>query len=118
MTQKKKTMPHCEGEGAEDEADGKVATLTEILKRLNEGEDPAAARQEAREFLASVSPTDLSRAEQELMNGGMAPEELRHLCAIHLEIVGEQATRMAADLGGGHVIHTMVGEHEAILSLL
>ena len=34
------------------------------------------------------------------------------------QVVGERAARMAADVGAGHVIHTMVGEHEAMLSML
>jgi len=116
---KQKERPSsCDQKGGADEADDRVAKLTGILKRLNEGADPLETRREAREFLASVSPADLCRAEQQLMTAGMGPEELRHLCAIHLEMVDQQTGRMLAELDPGHVIHTMVGEHETMLGFL
>ncbi len=95
-----------------------VDTLTELLQRLSAGEDPANLRQEARRFLASIDPQDLSLAEQKLMEAGLAPEDLQHLCSTHLEMLREEALRGTADLENGHVISTMMREHEKILGFL
>ena len=61
----------------------KIDKLVEILERLNSGETPDAVREEAQAFLAEVDPTELSMAEQKLIQAGMAPEDLRHLCSMH-----------------------------------
>lgn len=96
----------------------RIEKLTELLERLNAGEDPASLKREAQEFLASIDPKELSLAEQKLIEAGLAPEELRHLCAAHMEMLGDEVERMKADLKPGHVIHTMVSEHEMILGFL
>lgn len=99
-------------------ADDRLLRLTAILKRLNDGGDPAAASEEAREFLASVSPTDLARAEQALLDDGWTPHELRHLCAIHLQVAGDQRQAMKGKLAPGHILRTMLEEHEVILGVV
>jgi hypothetical protein len=96
----------------------KVQQLTSILKRLSEGEDTTAVRAEAREFLAAIDPADLSIAEQKLLEAGLKPEDLRHLCSVHIEVLGDQVAQFKAKLPPGHVVHTMVGEHEMILGYL
>jgi DUF438 domain-containing protein len=96
----------------------KIDQLTALLNRLNSGEDPARVKQEARDFLATVGPEDLSFAEQQLGDAGLAPEDLRNLCAAHIEVLGDTVSRMIASLPAGHVIHTMIQEHERILGFL
>ncbi|MFQ6000104.1 MAG: DUF438 domain-containing protein [Anaerolineae bacterium] len=96
----------------------KVDKLTGLLKRLNAGEDPASVKREAQEFLASIDPKELSLAEQKLIEAGLAPEDLRHLCSAHMEMLGDEVERMKEDLKPRHVIHTMVSEHERILGFL
>lgn len=96
----------------------KIEQLTELLKRLNSGEEPARVREEARDFLATVGPEELSFAEQQLVDAGLAPEDLRNLCAAHIEALGDTVTRMKESLPAGHVIHTMIQEHETILGCL
>lgn len=96
----------------------KIEKLTELLKRLNTGEDLASVKKETQEFLASIEPKELSLAEQKLIEAGLAPENLRHLCSAHMEMLGDEVERMKADLKPNHVIHTMVSEHEMILGFL
>lgn len=95
-----------------------IERLTELLECLNAGEDPARVKKETREFLASIEPKELSLAEQKLIEAGLAPEDLRHLCAVHMEMVGDEVERMKADPKSRHVIETMVSEHEEILGFL
>lgn len=96
----------------------KIERLTQLLKCLNAGEDPARVKKETQEFLASIDPKELSLAEQKLIDAGLAPEDLRHLCAAHMEMVGDEVERMKGDPKSRHVIQTMVSEHEKILGFL
>lgn len=96
----------------------KIERLTELLERLNAGEDPVSVKKEMQEFLASISPAELSIAEQELIDAGLAPEDLRHLCSAHMAMLGDELEEMKESLSPGHVIHTLVGEHDMILGFL
>lgn len=96
----------------------KIDKLVGILERLNAGECPEDVKQEAQEFLAEVDPMELSIAEQKLIQAGMAPEDLRHLCSMHMEMLKGELEKMKATLEDGHVIDTLVKEHEIILQFL
>lgn len=96
----------------------KVEELAALLRRLNAGEDPVSVRKEAQEFLASIDPKELSLAEQQLMEAGIAPEDLRHLCVAHVQMLEGELEQTKASLGPGHVIHTMMSEHDLILGFL
>jgi len=96
----------------------KTEQLTGILTRLNAGEDPDRVKAEAMEFLATVSPDELAIAEQNLLDAGLSVEDLHGLCPLHLEVLGEQLEQMRARLPKGHVVSTLVHEHDAILGFL
>jgi len=96
----------------------KINQLSNILKRLNAGENPQRVKKETQEFLASVGPEELAAAEQQLVEAGLAPEDLRHLCSAHMEMMGGELAAMKAKLPQGHMIHTFVIEHEIILEFL
>ena len=96
----------------------KTGQLTDILKRLNAGEDPDSVKAEAKEFLATIHPDDLALAEQDLIEEGLSVEDVQGLCPIHLEVLGEQLQQMRAKLPKGHVVSTLVQEHDAILGFL
>lgn len=96
----------------------RVDELVDILKRLNEGDNPDEVRQEAKELLKSVDASDLSAAEQKLIEEGLAVEDLRGLCSIHMEVLGDQLEDLRSKLEPGHVVHTLVEEHEMILDFL
>lgn len=96
----------------------KTQQLTDILKRLNAGEDPDRVKAEAKELLAQIDPDDLALAEQNLIEEGLSVEDVQGLCPIHLEVLGEQLQQMRARLPKGHVVSTLVNEHDAILGFL
>jgi DUF438 domain-containing protein len=102
-------------EGAKVE---KVQQLTRILKRLNSGEDPAKVKEQAKEFLATIDAKDLSVAEQNLIDEGLSTDDLQRLCTVHLELLKDQAEKMTSQLPPGHVVSTLVSEHESILCFL
>jgi hypothetical protein len=92
--------------------------LTQILERLNSGEDREEVKYEAQQFLASISPEDLTFAEHELVAAGLQPEDLRHLCSVHMGMLEGEVDRLKASLAPGHPVHTMIAEHELILGFL
>ena len=96
----------------------KAQELKQILKRLNAGEDPETVRGEAKELLETIGPADLSIAEQELIDEGLSIEDIEHLCPIHLEVMSDQVAKMREDLPKGHIVSTMVSEHDMILGFL
>lgn len=96
----------------------KVELLTGLLKRLNSGENPQVVKEEAQAFLSTIDPADLSIAEQQLIDAGLKPKDLKNLCSAHMEMLSDELPRMKAGLKEGHVIHTLVSEHEMILAFL
>lgn len=96
----------------------KIDQLTSLLKRLNSGENPFAVKEEAKGFLSTIDPSDLSIAEQKLIDAGLRPEDLKNLCSAHMEMLSDELPRMKASLKPGHMIHTLVSEHEMILGFL
>ncbi len=96
----------------------KTEQLTGILKRLNAREDPDQVKAETMEFLTTVSPDELAIAEQNLLDAGLSVEDLHGLCPLHLEVLGGQLEQMRARLPKGHVVSTLVHEHDAILGFL
>lgn len=96
----------------------RIAALTGILERLNGGEDPSKVKVEAKELLATIDPADLSIAEQELVEKGLDPEDLRKLCPLHLELLEDQSDKLREKLPREHVISTLISEHETILCFL
>ncbi|HHW98211.1 MAG TPA: DUF438 domain-containing protein, partial [Firmicutes bacterium] len=70
----------------------KIEKLTEVLEKLNHNPEDATARAAAKELVSEITPLELSLAEQKLIEDGLEPECLQHLCAIHLEVLeGELA---------------------------
>ena len=96
----------------------KIAQLTQILERLDSGEDPVKVKAEAKRFLSSITPQDLAVAEQKLLENGLDPAELQKLCSLHLELLEDQTYRMKMFLPPDHIVAILLGEHETILCFL
>jgi hypothetical protein len=114
-----KAHQEYEGKGSLDPRTlEKIDRLTEVLKRLNQGEDPYLLKREMKDFLTSINPAVLSIAEQKILEAGLPAESLRHLCTTHMEILADELQKTKSGLKPGHVIHTMMAEHEKILGFL
>lgn len=96
----------------------KVDKLAEILKRLNKGDDLDVAKEEAAQFLASLDEAELPQVEEKLVASGLKPEDLRHLCSIHMDMLEGKIDKIKLDLKPGHLINTMICEHDEILGFL
>lgn len=92
-----------------------IDQLAQALQKINTGEISGA---EARLILENIDPVELSLAEQRLIEQGTLPHELRGLCAAHLAVLGSELEKIKVETGPGHPIHTLVSEHDDILSFL
>ncbi|AST58090.1 histidine kinase [Thermoanaerobacterium thermosaccharolyticum] len=98
--------------------ENKIDKLADILKRLNNNEDPDSVKNEARELIEDLTAEELSLAEQKLVDEGIEAEELRSLCSVHIEMLEGQLNDLKASLPHDHVLNTFIEEHDEILKLL
>ncbi|MBV7274942.1 DUF438 domain-containing protein [Clostridium sp. PL3] len=96
----------------------KIDRLVNLLKRLNSEEITESLKSEALKMVSSVDPLELSLAEQKLIEDGTKPEDLRHLCDIHMEVLKSELDKLKLKLSPNHVLTTLIEEHDEILKLL
>lgn len=96
----------------------KVEKLTEVLQKLNKHGITEDLRSEALDIVSNINPIELSIAEQNLIEKGMEPENLRHLCDIHMEVLKGELDKIKTKIEPGHVIHTFISEHDKLLEFL
>ena len=96
----------------------KIQNLTDVLKKLNDNGITEELRKEALEVVSDINPIELSIAEQNLIEEGMNPQDLRHLCDIHMEVLKGELDKIKTQIEPGHVVHTFIAEHDKILGFL
>lgn len=96
----------------------KIEKLTEVLQKLNQSGLTEPLRKEALDIVSNISPIELSIAEQNLIEKGMNPQDLRHLCDIHMEVLKGELDKIKTKIEPGHVVHTLIAEHDKILEFL
>lgn len=96
----------------------RIEELTSILRKLNTGNISEDLRKEALEVVKNIDPMELSIAEQNLIDEGMNPQNLRHLCDIHMEVLKDELEKIKNKLETGHVVNTLIVEHDKILEFL
>lgn len=96
----------------------KINKLTEVLQKLNKEDITDGLRKEALEIVSDINPIELSIAEQNLIEEGMNPHDLRNLCDIHMEVLKGELDKVRTKIEPGHVIDTLISEHEKLLGFL
>lgn len=96
----------------------KIQKLTEVLQKLNNEGLTDSLRKEALQIVSNINPIELSIAEQNLIEEGMNPQDLRHLCDIHMEVLRGELDKIKTKIEPGHVVHTLIAEHDKILEFL
>lgn len=95
-----------------------IRELARVLKAVSEPDAGAAVKRKAEQLMAEATPEEVSRAEQLLLQEGMAPEDLRAACDIHLALMNQANAPLRAGLPAGHVLDTLYKEHVEILEFL
>lgn len=99
-------------ESGEDE---KKEALKNLIKRLHEGENPDDVKEDFKEFLKDVTPVDIAKIEEELINEGMSSEEVHGLCDVHLAVFRESLEQEKVLAPPGHPINILMEEHKSLL---
>lgn len=81
----------------------KIEKLTEVLQKLNKEGLTDSLRKEALQIVSNINPIELSIAEQNLIEEGMNPQDLRHLCDIHMEVLRGELDKIKTKIEPGHV---------------
>ena len=90
----------------------KARKLADILGRVRDGEDPAKIRSESRQLLASLSLSDISKAQKYLLGTGISLNQLRMLVYAFASILGDQFALLRANLSPDHPVRRVLAEHE------
>lgn len=96
----------------------RIEKLTEVLEKLNSQGVTEELRNEALDIVSNIDPIELSIAEQRLIEKGMNPQDLRNLCDIHMEVLRDELDKVRTKIEPGHVLDTLIAEHEEIKGFL
>jgi DUF438 domain-containing protein len=96
----------------------RIEKLTNVLQKLNAEGVTEETRKEALEIVSNIDPIELSIAEQRLIEQGMAPQDLRHLCDIHMEVLSDELVKLKKKIEPGHMLDTLIIEHDKIKDFL
>ena len=62
------------------------ALLKGIIEDLQKGEDIEVLKTRFKKVLGNVDASEIAKAEQQLIDDGLPPEELKRLCDVHVEV--------------------------------
>ena len=95
--------------------DKRVEILAEIIKGLHKGEDRESVRRKLAELVRETSSEEIASMEQQLISEGMAIEEVKGMCDLHSQVLGEILhENMTARTTSGHPVQTFHRENEAL----
>lgn len=92
--------------------------IKELIKLLHAGKKPEQIKEEFKDVLRTISPTEIAQIEEELIIEGMPREQIRKLCDVHLAVFEESLEKPKAEVKLGHSIRTFMEEHRIILQFL
>lgn len=91
--------------------------LKDMIKRLHDGDNFDEVKRDFGELAKNVTPADIAKAEQELVDEGMELEEIQKLCEVHLALFKDTLEEQEAIAPEGHPINILMGEHTQMLLL-
>ena len=97
--------------------ENKKNVLKELIKQLHTGVPPQKIKERFKHVLEGISPLEISKIEQELIEEGMPREEIQRLCDVHLAIFREQLQKQKLSIPIGHPISILMEEHKIMLQL-
>ena len=97
----------------------RLEQLKTMIRRLHDGEDPEALREEFAEILREVGTSEISALETQLMEEGLPQEEIQRMCDVHAAVFRDiqGGTPGVAEIPG-HPANTLVRENERIRDLV
>lgn len=93
----------------------RVQKLKKLLLSLHENPDLAGIKAELEEMLGKVPYGEVVQAEQELINGGLPPQEIQKYCDLHSNALKDNIDlSYMKEVPEGHPVHTFRMENRAI----
>lgn len=92
----------------------KKEMLKRLIRQLHEGVDVGVLKEQFKELLATVSPEEIARIEEELIGEGISREEIQRLCDIHFELF-RGSLKEEPIAPPGHPINILMEEHKMLL---
>ena len=92
--------------------------IKSFIRQIKTKKNTKELKEKAKNILKDISPEDLGYIEQELIQEGITREEMKKLCDIHIEVMGESLAKTEINLEQGHPVHTLMEEHKIILEFI
>ena len=92
--------------------------LKELIRQLHAGASPEEVKERFKQVLRDISPLEISRIEQELIEEGMPREEIQRLCDVHLAVFREQLEKQRPSVAPESPVGILMEEHKILLELL
>ncbi len=105
-----------EPEQEPDEIDpARLETLKGIIRDLHAGTAVEELKSRFADLLADVSPTEISRMEQQLISEGLPTEQVQGLCDVHVRVFRDSLdAQEKVETPPGHPVHTFQAENAAL----
>lgn len=91
--------------------------LKQIIKQLHSGAKSEKVKERFKGILEGVTPLEIAKIEEELVEEGMPRDEIRRLCDVHLAVFREQLGKEKEEIPPENPIYILKKEHEIILKL-
>jgi len=95
----------------------KKRMLKELITQLHAGVPPQEVKERFRQVLEGVSPLEIAKIEQDLVNEGTPREEIQRLCDVHMAVFREQLEKQKLEVSLEHPCNILVEEHKILLQL-
>jgi len=92
--------------------------LKELMEQLHAGASPSEVKEKFKQVLEGVSPLEIAKIEEELINEGLPREEIQRLCDVHLAVFREQLEKQKPEITAENPISILLEEHKILLELL
>jgi len=98
--------------------ENKKRMLKELIRLLHSGVPPIEVREKFKHLLEGVSPLEIAKVEEELVQEGMPREEVQRLCDVHLAVFREQLEKQKPEVAPENPINILTEEHKILLQIL
>ena len=100
-------------------SDDRIEVLKGIIRDLHAGVDMEILRTRFAKLVKDVSPTEISRLEQSLIDEGLPEEEVKRLCDVHVEVFRHSLDQQESPRPpSGHPVHNLMAENRATENIL
>ncbi|NLL15235.1 MAG: DUF438 domain-containing protein [Fibrobacter sp.] len=95
-----------------EDAEARQEVLKEIIKDLHAGAKIESVKSRFRELIKDTDASEISKMEEALIAEGMASEEVKRLCDVHVQVFKESLEEKDAPaVPEGHPVHTFMLEN-------